>query len=124
MSSGVWDSAPSANVGKARSNRSIEGYGPTAAMGRSWRRARGVCDRCCAASEVRFDEDFLMRAMARGLSLAVRVARVEKSLRVEAAGVGGVYGESVLPVGSEAAAGALVWGLKTIVFAFHRRVCL
>ncbi|MFG5379894.1 hypothetical protein, partial [Yoonia sp. R2-816] len=47
-----------------------------------------------------------------------------KSLRVEAAGVGGVYGESVLPVGSEAAAGALVWGLKTIVFAFHRRVCL
>lgn len=34
------------------------------------------------------DEDFLMRARARGFSLAVRVARVGKSLRVEAAGSG------------------------------------
>lgn len=46
------------------------------------------------------------------------VARVGKSLREEAAGVGGVYGESVLPVGFEAAADALVWGLKRVVFTF------
>ena len=56
--------------------------------------------------------------------LGSTVARVGKSLREEAAGVGGVYGESVLPVGSEAAADALVWGLKTVVFTFHRSVCL
>ena len=76
------------------------------------------------AAKVSNDEDFLMRARVQCFGLAGLWPALENLSGRKPRGLGSVYGESVLPFGFKAAADALVWGLKTVVFTFHQSVCL
>ena len=75
------------------------------------------------AAKVRSDEDFLMRASARLLCLARLWPALENLSGRKPRGLGGVYGERVLSVGSVTASDALLFRLKVAVLAFRESVC-